>query len=380
MLSQVSQPLLNGREKELLLDCIESGWISSDGPYVEKFENNFSNFIGTKYAVAVSNGTAALEAAVFGIEINPGDEVIMPSFTIISCAIAVLKFGAIPVFVDIEPLTWNIDVTQIESRITSKTKAIIAVHMYGHPCDMEPIMNLAAKHKLRVIEDSSQVHGATYKSINCGAIGHVSTFSFYANKIITTGEGGMVLTSDQTIADRAKSYRNLCFRGERRFFHTDLGNNLRMTNMQAAIGVAQLERLSEFVEAKREIGFYYLESLSKIDCIKTQVELPFAKMVFWMYCIEIDNRSGISADFMMSELKNNGIATRPFFIGMHEQPIIQSYGINPKPNAFQNTERASRQGLYLPSSVTLNKSEIDIVVECVSSIMKKNVRCLKHKP
>ena len=195
----VNQPLLNGDEKELLLQCIETGWISSDGPCVNEFEERFSAYIGTDYGVAVANGTAALEAAMFAIGIEPGDEVIMPSFTIISCAVAVMRFGGKPILVDIEPDTWNIDVEQIEAKITSRTKAIMAVHMYGHPCDLDPILDLAKRHGLMVVEDASQVHGALYKNIKCGSIGHISTFSFYANKLITTGEGGMVLTSDNVL-------------------------------------------------------------------------------------------------------------------------------------------------------------------------------------
>jgi perosamine synthetase len=364
----VNQPLLDGREKELLIECIESGWISSDGPNIKKFEDGFAQFIGVTHGVAVSNGTAALEAALFAIDLKEGDEIIMPSFTIISCAIAALRFGAKPVLVDIEPVTWNIDVDLIESKITSRTKAIMAVHMYGHPCDLDPILALAKRHNLKVIEDASQVHGALYKQKLCGAIGHISTFSFYANKILTTGEGGMVMTSDDNLAERARSYRNLCFIHERRFYHTEIGNNLRMTNMQAAIGVAQLERLDEFVEKKRANGLRYTELLNKIPNIKTQIELPSAKMVYWMYCIELDESTGFNANKMMNELSARGVGTRPFFLGLHEQPILLNKGWYESEH-YPISERAARQGLYLPSSLNLTEEQIEFVVYQVQDIL-----------
>jgi perosamine synthetase len=365
----INRPLLDGREKELLIECIESGWISSDGPNVKKFEDGFAEFIGVQHAVAVANGTAALEAALFAIDLNEGDEVIMPSFTIISCAIAALRFGAKPVLIDIEPTTWNIDVDLIESKITSRTKAIMAVHMYGHPCNLDPILALAKRHNLKVVEDASQVHGALYKKKVCGSIGHISTFSFYANKILTTGEGGMVMTSDGCLAHRARSYRNLCFRPERRFYHTEVGNNLRMTNMQAAIGVAQLERLDEFVEKKRAIGARYTERLNNIPNIKTQVELPWAKMVYWMYCIELDESTGCDANKMRTALATRGVETRPFFVGLHEQPVLLDRGWY-KNECYPVTERAARQGLYLPSSLNLTETEIVFVTEQVSDILR----------
>jgi perosamine synthetase len=364
----VNQPLLDGREKELLIECIESGWISSDGPHIKKFEDGFAQFIGVTHGVALSNGTAALEAALFAIDLKEGDEVIMPSFTIISCAIAALRFGAKPVLVDIEPVTWNIDVDLIKSKITPRTKAIMAVHMYGHPCDLDPILALAKRHNLKVIEDSSQVHGALYKGKLCGSIGHISTFSFYANKILTTGEGGMVMTSDDHLADRARSYRNLCFRPERRFYHTEIGNNLRMTNMQAALGVAQLERIDEFVELKRINGSRYRELLDQIPGVKTQLEMPWAKMVYWMYCIELDESTGCDANKMMTELSARGVGTRPFFLGLHEQPILLARGWYELEH-YPVTERAARQGLYLPSSLNLTESEIVYVADQVSDIL-----------
>lgn len=365
----VNQPLLDGREKELLIQCIDTGWISSNGPFITEFECRFANYIGAKYGVAVSNGTVALETALYAAGIQKDDEVIMPSFTIISCALAAIRLGAIPVLVDAEPDTWNMDITQIEKQITGKTKAIMPVHIYGHPVDMDPVMDIAKKHKLIVVEDAAEVHGAEYKGKKCGVIGHVAAFSFYANKIITTGEGGMVLTSDEKMAARARSYRNLCFIPDRRFFHTELGNNYRMTNMQAALGVAQLERVEEFVEIKRRLGKHYIDKLQNIPGIKTQIEKPWAKTVYWMYCIELDSKLGLNAEQMIIALGQKDIGSRPFFLGLHEQPALKKLGLF-KNEYYPVTERIARQGLYLPSSLTLTEKQIDTVVSAVESIIQ----------
>lgn len=364
----VNQPLLNGREKELLAECIATGWISSDGLFVTEFEKQFASYIGVDFGVAVCNGTAALETSLFAAGIAKGDEIIMPSFTIISCALATIRMGAIPVLVDVEPQTWNMDVAQIELRITPKTRAIMAVHIYGHPVDMDPLLEIAKKYNLIVIEDAAEVHGAEYKDQRCGSLGHISAFSFYANKIITTGEGGMVLTSDQRMAERAKSYRNLCFRSDKRFFHTELGFNYRMTNMQAALGVAQMERIDEFVRIKRMLGEYYREKLSQISGVRFQIEKPWAKTVYWMYCIELASDTGLDADILMRELGKRDIGTRPFFLGLHEQPVLQDLGLF-KGERYPVTERISRQGLYLPSGLTLTKKQINEVVEAVEEIL-----------
>ncbi len=364
----VNQPLLNGREKELLAKCIETGWISSDGPFVQEFEQKFAAYIGVDHGIAVCNGTAALEIALFAAGVGKGDEVIMPAFTIISCALAAVRLGAKPVLVDAEPQTWNMDVGQIESRLTSKTKAIMPVHIFGHPVDMDPLLYIADKHNLVVIEDAAEVHGAEYKGKKCGGIGHISAWSFYANKIITTGEGGMVLTSDSKMAERAASYRNLCFRPEKRFYHTELGYNFRMTNLQAAIGVAQMDRIEEFVTIKRRLGEYYWEGLSKIQGLKLQIEKNWAKMVYWMYCIELDSSLGLTAETAMKELGKRGIGTRPFFLGLHEQPALNDLGLF-NGEHYPITERIARQGLYLPSGMTLTEKQVDEVVAAVGTVV-----------
>ncbi len=366
----VSQPLLNGREKELLAECIETGWISSDGPFVAEFEKQFASFIGAGFGAAVCNGTAALETAIFAAGLCSGGEIIMPSFTIISCILAAIRMGLVPVLVDAEAETWNMDVSRIEERITPKTKAIMAVHTYGHPVDMDPLLDIAQKHNLIVIEDAAEVHGAEYKGRKCGSLGHISAFSFYANKIITTGEGGMVLTSDPKMAERAKSYRNLCFRPEKRFLHTELGFNYRMTNLQAALGVAQMEKIDEFIRIKRSLGKYYQEKLSALSGIKFQVEKSWAKTVYWMYCIELAEETGLDADALMRELGKKGIGTRPFFLGLHEQPALQDIGLFKGEN-YPVTERISRQGLYLPSGLTLTEKDIDVVIENVKEVLVK---------
>lgn len=366
----VNQPLLNGREKEFLMECIETGWISSDGPFVAEFEKQFASYIGTDFGVAVCNGTAALETALFAAELTPGSEIIIPSFTIISCVLAAIRLGLVPVLVDAESETWNMDVSQIESCITPKTRAIMPVHIYGHPVDMDPLLEIAEKYNLIVIEDAAEVHGAEYKGKKCGSMGHISAFSFYANKIITTGEGGMVLTSDCKMAERAKSYRNLCFRSEKRFFHTELGFNYRMTNLQAAVGVAQMEKIEKFIQIKRRLGKYYQKRLSAIPGIKFQVEKNWAKTVYWMYCIEIAEGTGLNAEILMRELRKNGIDTRPFFLGLHRQPVLQDLGFF-KGEIYPVTERISRQGLYLPSGLTLTEREIDVVVENIKKVLVK---------
>lgn len=365
----VNEPLLNGREKELLIQCIETGWISSDGPFVEEFENKFASYIGVDYGVAVCNGTVALETALFASGIGNGDEVIMPAFTIISCPLAAIRLGAIPVLVDCEPDTWNMDVDQIEGRITQKTKAIMPVHIYGHPVDMDPIMELARKRNLMVIEDAAEAHGAEHKGRRCGSIGHVSAFSFYANKIITTGEGGMVLTSDSKMAERARSYRNLCFRPEKRFYHTELGNNYRMTNVQAALGVAQMDRIDEFVSIKRRLGQYYHAKFKDISGIRGQIERPWAKTVYWMYCIELADTLGLDADQVMAALAKKGIGTRPFFLGLHEQPALHQKGLFVG-ERYPVTERISRKGLYLPSGLALTAAQIDQVIAALRIILE----------
>ena len=365
---QVNEPLLNGNEKKYLAECIDSGWISSEGPFVKKFEEMFAGYLGVKHGISVCNGTAALEVAVSAIDLKPGDEVIIPTFTIISCALAVLRRGGIPVLVDVEPDTWCMDVNQTIDKITSMTRAIMPVHMYGHPVDMDPLMELAEKHNLYVIEDAAEVHGAEYRDRKCGSIGHINCFSFYANKIITTGEGGMVVTDDDKLADRARLHRNLCFIEGRRFYHEEMGGNYRMTNLQAAVGAAQVERLEEFVGIKRRNGEIYNRLLKDVDLVQKPTEKNWAKNVYWMYGIVLDENSGFNAERFASRLKERGIGTRPFFLGMHEQPVFHKMGLY-KNEHYPVSERIARQGLYLPSGLTLTDDQIETVAENVEQII-----------
>lgn len=352
----VNEPLLDGREKALLLECIETGWVSSDGPFVARFEQMFAEFIGAGYGIAVCNGTAALETALYAAGIGPGDQVILPTFTIVSCLVAILRLGAVPVLVDVEPETWTMDVSQIENCITPRTRGILPVHMYGHPVDMDPVLDLARRHNLVVVEDAAEVHGAEYKGRKCGSMGTASAWSFYANKIINTGEGGMVLTSDPVVAERAASYRNLCFRTDRRFYHLDFGYNFRMTNMQAALGVAQVERIEHFVATKRRLGDLYRRLLADVPGVRFQVEKPWAKTVYWMYSIELDASLPFDADDVRAALAEKGVGTRPFFIGLHEQPAALSRGLFVG-QRFPVSERIARRGLYLPSGLALTDDQ-----------------------
>jgi perosamine synthetase len=373
----VNEPLLDGRELEYVTECIRTGWISSAGHFIEEFEEKWAAYCGMKYGIAVSNGTTALQVAVRCLDLEPGDEVILPSFTIISCALAIFENGGVPVLVDSDPRTWCMNVSQVESRITDRTRAIMPVHIYGHPVDMDPLIKLAAKHHLVIIEDAAEVHGAEYLTRRtetdpvwkrCGGMGQISTFSFYANKLITTGEGGMVLTSDPVYAEKARSLRNLCFRPERRFYHTELGYNYRMTNLQAALGLAQLERFDQIVAKKRWTGKAYTERLKDIPFLQLPIEEPWAHQVYWMYGLVLDEKTGMDAVAFAKKLDALGVQTRPFFLGMHEQPVFWDRGLF-KDEYYPVAECLSKQGLYLPSGLALTESQLDEVSKVVRKVL-----------
>ena len=369
----VCEPLLSERETELVLDCLRSGWISSTGDYLKKFERGWATYCGMQHGIAVCNGTAALLIAARLLELKPGDEVIMPAFTIISCAQAITECGGVPVLVDSDPVNWQMDISQIRRKITPKTRAIMVAHIYGHPADMNPIMDLADKFGLKVIEDAAEAHGAEYRSHKCGGLGDVSVFSFYANKLITTGEGGMVLTRTDDLAQKARSLRNLCFKQSRRFSHDTLGYNFRMTNMQAALGVAQLERIEQIIDRKRAIAQAYTERLREVDGIALPVEEKWAKNIYWVYGIVLDKSTGINAARFGECLSQKRIGTRPFFLGMHEQPIFQKMGLF-MADQFPVAERLSRQGLYLPTGLPIKASEIDRVCDAVKACLQTEGR------
>jgi perosamine synthetase len=374
----VSEPLLGEQESRYVAQCLETGWISSAGPFIERFEQDWSRYCGRKYGVCVSSGTAALQVALSSLDLQPGDEVIMPAFTIISCVLAVIYSGGTPVLVDAEPRTWTMDPTQVEEKITPRTKAILAVHIYGHPADMDPLLALADRHELAVIEDAAEAHGAEYLRNHyqtspqwrrCGSFGAASCFSFYANKLVTTGEGGMVLTDDARQAERFRSLRNLCFQPSRRFMHEELGFNFRFTNLQAALGIAQLERMEQIVEKKRWIGRQYSKRLEGIAGLQLPVEASWARSVYWMYGIVLSEDTGITATDLAAKLNERDIETRPFFLGMHEQPALLRRGLF-HGERYPVTERLACQGLYLPSGLALTDTQLEYVAQTVREILQ----------
>lgn len=366
----VCEPLLGKNEKKYVVDCLHTNWISSSGKYIKIFEDKFSQYCHAKYGVTTTSGTAALHLALAALGIEKGDEVIMPSFTIASTAFAAIYCGAKPVFVDSQPDTWNIDPEKIEKKITKRTKAIIPVHIYGHPCDMTTIMSIARKYKLIVIEDAAEAHGAEYKGKKVGGLGHVSCFSFYGNKIITCGEGGMVVTSDPKIAKRCQNLKNLSFLKEKRFWHKELGFNYRMTNIQAAIGLAQFERIDQYIHMRRKNAAIYNSLLKDVPGITCPVEHSHVKNVYWMYSILVDKSFGMSRTKFMKRLKDMEIESRTFFIPMHQQPVLKKMGIVKK-GRYPVAEDIAKRGLYLPSGSGLKKKEIEYVCDCIRKIRKE---------
>ena len=370
----VNEPLLDGRELEYVTECIRTGWISSAGRFIEAFEAKWAAYCGMPYGIAVSNGTVALEVAVGCLDLQPGDEVIMPTFTIISCAQAVIYHGGVPVLVDADPRTWCMDVAQVEAKITPRTRAIMPVHIYGHPVDMAPLWALAERHGLAVIEDAAEAHGATYRGQRCGGLGDLSCFSFYANKIITTGEGGMVLAKDKRMAEKARSLRNLCFRPERRFYHTELGYNFRLTNLQAAHrrGADRTDRRAAGAQTLDGPALHRAAGRAGtgIPGITLPVEEPWATNVYWMYGLVLDEATGLDAVEFARRLKARGVETRPFFLGMHEQPAFQARGLF-RGERYPVAERIARQGLYLPSGLTLTEEQIVEVAGAVARTLAR---------
>jgi perosamine synthetase len=328
-----------------------------------------AKYVGRKHAIAVSNGSVALDAAVVALGIGHGDEVILPTFTIISCAAAIVRAGATPVVIDCDPLTYNIDVTKIEEQITINTKAIMVVHIYGLPSDMDQILALAKKYNLKIIEDAAEMHGLTYKGKKCGSFGEISTVSFYPNKHITTGEGGMILTDDDQIAEHCRSLRNLCFKPEKRFVHDELGWNFRMTNLQAALGVAQLERIDEFVEKKRWMGKIYTEKLKGIEEFQLPIEEKvYAKNIYWVFPIVLKQGYKHDAEAFCKLLGAKQIGTRPFFWNLHEQPVFRNAGLYQN-KKLPNAENIARRGFYIPSGLAINEDQIENVVKVIKEVL-----------
>jgi perosamine synthetase len=361
----VASPSVGERELQYVTECVLSGWISSTGPFVKRFEDLFADFCGVKHAVAASNGTTALHLSLLALGIRPGDEVIVPSLTFIATANAVRYCGAVPVFVDCDPVTWTIDPRLIEAAITPKTKAIIPVHLYGHPADMDTLMAIAEKHHLSVIEDAAEAHGALYKGKAVGSIGHMGVFSFYGNKIVTTGEGGMITTDDGALAEKLRLLRDHGMSPDRRYWHTVLGYNYRLTSLQAAVGVAQMERVQQIIDAKIHIADLYRKGLAGTTGIMLPACAPWARNVYWLYSVVVDPKAfGRTRDELMELLKKRDIDTRPFFPPCHMQPIYATG------QGLTVSERLSQNGLSLPSATYMHDEDIARVCDEIAKLQR----------
>jgi len=365
----VAEPDIGEDELKNVTEAVKSGWVSPKGPFVGEFEKKFSSYIGVKYGIATSNGTAALHLALTALEIGRKDEVIVPTLTFASVANAVIYTGAKPVFIDSHPDYWCINPEKIEDKISKRTKAIMPVHLYGHPCDMDAIMKIAKNNDLYVVEDCAEAHGAEYKSKKVGSFADIACFSFYGNKIITTGEGGMCLTNDEDLAQKMKLLRDHGMNVEKRYWHEVVGFNYRMTNLQAALGVAQLKKIDTFIEQKRKIAKLYNSLLKDIRGVTPHPEMHWAKNVYWLYSILIDEESyGISRDELMEKLAKNGVETRRFFYPVHLMPPYKKYAANYQ---FLVAERLSSSGINLPSSVKLTEKEVRKVTQLLIHFHRK---------
>jgi len=360
----VAEPEIGERELQYVTECITSGWISSTGKFVTEFEERFACFCGTKYAIATANGTVALHLALAVLGIGPGDEVIVPTLSFIATANAVTYTGAKPVFVDSESTTWNIDPSKIEAAITPRTKVIMPVHLYGHPADMDAIKAIAEKHRLHVIEDAAEAHGALYRGVKVGGIGDMGCFSFFGNKIITTGEGGMIVTNSDEFNRKARILRDHGMNPEKKYWHEVIGFNYRLTNLQAAIGVAQMEKVEKVIARKREMAERYQSLLQGLSGITFPSEASWAKSVFWMCAVLVEKDYGMSRDELIKVLKENGIDTRPVFYPIHTMPPYYEGKVYPV------AEEISAKGVCLPSGTGMTDEEI----ERVASLIKKHAR------
>ncbi len=363
----VNAPLISEDSKRNVMEALDTGWISSAGKYVTQFEEGFAQYLGVAHATTVSNGTAALHLALAALNISEGDEVIIPDMTIASCGFAVRYVGATPVFVPVQKDTGNIDPEALSAALSPRTKAIMVVHLYGHPADMDAITAFAQQHNLLVIEDAAEAHGATYQGKKAGSFGDVACFSFYGNKILTTGEGGMIVTNRQDVIDRARLLKDLAHKPGQRFFHEELGFNFRLTNLQAALGVGELSHLEEYIERKRRMAALYNELLAGIPGLVLPTERPGVRSVYWMYNIVLGDEISLSREDFMAKLKEQGIDTRTYFYPLHELPVFA--GVSRTVGDTSTADMLSRRGLYLPSGLALTESEIRQVSESVRSIL-----------
>ena len=364
----VNEPLLDGNEKKYLCDCIDTGWISSEGKYVKILEENMAQLVNRKHGITVCNGSVAIDVAVEALQLQPGDEVIMPTFTIISCIAPLIRKGIKPVLVDSCLDTWNMDVNQIEKKITVKTKAIMIVHIYGLPVDVDSVMEIAKKYGLKVIEDAAEAHGLKYKGKMCGGFGDISTMSFYANKHVTTGEGGIVMTNNDFYADRSRSFRNLCMKPERRFVHDELGYNFRMSNIQAAVGVAQLECLEQHLNRKKRLGLKYLSLLHDNKIFQLPMDkIDYADNIYWVFGLVIRDEYDFNATEIINYLAKKNIGCRPFFYPMHLQPVLRKMGLFEN-EVYPIAEKLMRKGFYIPSGLGTTDVQLEYVAEVLNNL------------
>lgn len=365
----VSSPSIEAEDIRAVTETMRAGWISSEGPQVQEFEQKFAALVGRRHGVAVANGTAAIDIALESLNLGPGDEVILPSFTIISCLGHVLRSGATPVFVDAELDSWNMEASVVEGLITSNTKAIIVVHIYGLPADIDHIVAVANKRGIPVIEDAAEAHGQQLNQRPLGSFGDISTFSFYSNKLVTTGEGGMVLTNDDALAEKFRELRNLSFNPTQRFVHENLGWNYRMTAMQAALGVSQLSRIEELLENKRAIGRTYQELLTRTDGLTLPLESHRGSSnAYWVFGVVLSEDHHLTAKQAMDELRRLGIGTRPFFYPLHRQPVLARYGFQSQA-PLPTSEWLGDKGFYLPNGAGLSRAQQVRVVEGLDAVL-----------
>ncbi|MBO9591139.1 DegT/DnrJ/EryC1/StrS aminotransferase family protein [Devosia sp.] len=368
----VNQPLIDGNELNYLKECIETGWISSEGPFVERFERDVAAYVGRAHSVAVTSGTAALHLAFDALRLPPGSEVIMPAFTIISCASALPELGLVPVFVDVDENTFNTNVELIEAAITPKTKAILVPHIYGLPVDLDPILDLARRHGLKVIEDAAEAIGQTYWGKQCGSFGDISIFSFYPNKHVTTGEGGMILADDPEIIARIRFMRNLAFDSQRRYIHAELGWNYRMTNLQAALGCAQMEKLPRNVELKRKIGAAYNNALGDVEGLRLPIaQTDFAENIYWVYAVVLEDTINADASQVMAALGKHGVGTRHFFYPLHMQPALINRYPSLATQRLPNSEKLAERGFYVPSGLGMNLNDIPEISQIIKDVIRE---------
>ena len=369
----VNRPKVFKSDIKNVVKALKENWISGEGPYIKKFENDFAKFHKRKYAISVSNGTAALEVALKSLQLKKGSEVIIPAFSIISTALCVIKNNLKPILVDVELDTWNMGVDQILKKINKKTKAIIITHIYGFPVDMKKVLDAAKRKNIFIIEDAAEMIGQKYRNKLCGSFGDISTFSFYANKHITTGEGGMILTNDRRIFEKSKSLRNLCFgNGKDRFNHEDIGWNYRLSSLQAAMGISQLKKINYLVRRKREIGKLYFKLLKNNKYIQIQnISSKYAKNIYWVFGVLIKPNKKFNRDGIAKKLLKRNIQTRNFFYPMHKQKILRRLKIFNKNLKFPNSEFLSNNGLYLPSGLGITNKEISYTCKALNSILGK---------